>query len=39
MCNSEWKKGATFTYVIALDKMTSNISGVQRVRNPLQKTY
>lgn len=35
MCISEWNKGSTFTYVIALDQMLSNISGVQRIRNPI----
>lgn len=39
VCNSVWKKGSTFTYVIALDQLSESKMTVYRRKNPIKKTY
>ena len=39
ICDSVWKKGTTFTFLIALDQQIERQITVQRVRNPNKKLY
>ena len=39
-CSSEWGKGTTFTFLIALDELIENsINKEERIRNPKIKNY
>lgn len=39
ICKSEWGRGTTFAFLIALNEGQQLVRGIRRIQNPIQKTY